>query len=533
MKFETLKTGKFAAHKKTIIGITAVVLVLVASFTIYHTFAKYQSTQSVKLAQGTVNYKVADLDMVAMYAKDASGNLTVIDTAPTSGYLLNTTSSYCAVNGTKDTSIGIAYSGGKLTISNLTKRGTKCYIYFDIITDTTKPTISNVATTVTKNQINVTVTASDDKGLAKYYYKIDSGNYVEKTTNTHSFTGLAAGSTHTISVYVTDTSGNQSTITTKTVTTEPDGQTASTILAGLTKRNRGSITGPLTTDTTGTIFSAADDDGTSYYYAGVVNNNWVKFAGFYWRIIRFNGNGSIRLIYQGTSATSTGTDAQIGISAFNNLYDDNMYVGYKYTSRQVHGIGTDSTIKGVLDTWYNNNLKSYASKIDINAGFCNDREPSTNQSSSNGYGGTITTITYYGAYIRFMSGGSWASTQVPTLKCKNISTDYFTVSGANKGNKALTNPIGLISVDEVSYSGGFGISDNTSYYLYTSQPYWSMSPWVFNSAYASMFLVDQVGSILVNPANNTYGVRPVINLRADTLFATGGNGTSSNPYVVQ
>ena len=71
-----------------------------------------------------------------------------------------------------------------------------------------------------------------------------------------------------------------------------------------------------------------DADGTSYYYRGSVRNNYVQFAGFYWRIIRINGDGSIRLLYAGTTKDATGTNAQIGTSAFNTNRNLPLYVGY-------------------------------------------------------------------------------------------------------------------------------------------------------------------------------------------------------------
>ena len=98
----------------------------------------------------------------------------------------------------------------------------------------------------------------------------------------------------------------------------------------------GDITGVLTDNTTGTLYTAEDDWGTSYFYAGEVDNNWVRFAGFYWRIIRINGDGSIRLIYSGDSSSGpveTGEDTQIGISAFNEQRDDNAYVGVNVNTK--------------------------------------------------------------------------------------------------------------------------------------------------------------------------------------------------------
>ena len=138
---------------------------------------------------------------------------------------------------------------------------------------------------------------------------------------------------------------------------------ANTILANKTISTRTSFASTLTENTTGTIYQETDDNGITYYFAGAPNDNYVSFAGFYWRIIRINGDGSIRLIYDGTTIHANGeasTDRQIGTSAFNGNCDNNMYVGYMYTSGQVHGLGASSTIKGVLDRWYENNLLNYA-----------------------------------------------------------------------------------------------------------------------------------------------------------------------------
>ena len=108
------------------------------------------------------------------------------------------------------------------------------------------------------------------------------------------------------------------------------------------------VTGVEATD--GYVCSAADAYGTSYYYRGNVTNNYVKFADKYWRIIRINGDGTVRVIYDGTSAHTNGEssmDRQIGTSPFNkywkknnvqeatNLYVhyDNAGVGYMYGNR--------------------------------------------------------------------------------------------------------------------------------------------------------------------------------------------------------
>ena len=81
------------------------------------------------------------------------------------------------------------------------------------------------------------------------------------------------------------------------------------------------------------LFMTEDDEGASYYYRGAVKNNYVSFAGFIWRIIRRNGDGSIRMIYAGKKTNDTGEATTIGNSQFNSKYWDPTYVGYKYNEK--------------------------------------------------------------------------------------------------------------------------------------------------------------------------------------------------------
>ena len=297
---------------------------------------------------------------------------------------------------------------------------------------------------------------------------------------------------------------------------------ANTILANKTISTRTSFASTLTENTTGTIYQETDDNGITYYFAGAPNDNYVSFAGFYWRIIRINGDGSIRLIYDGTTIHANGeasTDRQIGTSAFNGNCDNNMYVGYMYTSGQVHGLGASSTIKGVLDRWYENNLLNYANYIDLNAGFCGDR---TIHSGS----GTGTTVTYYAAYNRLVNN------KAPTYRCGD-SSDLYTTASSNKGNHSLIYPIGLITVDEIAYAGGVYNMPNSTFYLYTNSYYWTMSPRNFISGWATVFIGGASYSINVtgeSATNGRWGIRPVINLRADVTLT--GSGTMTDPYRV-
>ena len=269
----------------------------------------------------------------------------------------------------------------------------------------------------------------------------------------------------------------------------------------------------VTGNTTGVIYKSADSNqydnaGEVYYFAGNPTDNWVKWAGFYWRIIRINGNGSIRMIYQGTSPNTTGTNTQLQTSAFNSSYNRSEYVGLKYTSGEQHGQNTNSTIMGVLETWYNSKLASYADDIDTNVGFCSDRNLQSGSWSSTGRH-------YYAAYGRLVSSSGNVN---PSYKCSNTSD-------------LLKIPIGLITADEVVMAGLAWNANNSSNYLYTNQNYWTVSPcWSYNG-YAVVFLVNSDGK-LANPfVDSAWGVRPVVNLKSSVQI-TGGNGTADLPFEI-
>lgn len=297
-------------------------------------------------------------------------------------------------------------------------------------------------------------------------------------------------------------------------------------------------------DNTNGIYEAEDDLGTSYYFRGNVQNNFVSFAGYTWRIVRINGDGTIRMI----------TSDSMGTSKFNTDSGDNAYVGYMYgttgssTYENTHANVNDSTIKTYLDNWYMSNLSSYSSYI-ADAIYCNDRGVTSVTSISNfpsltftgnGYG---TEKTSYSGFKRLYVD------HAPTLKCTN-NNDKFTVS-TGLGNGALTYPIGLITSDELAMAGTVGRDyftyynypylGNNEYYLYvsyTNNPFWTMTPTYFDSSsrinrvYIVYFVDggDLGNSIDDTSCNVQLSVRPVISLNADAI--SGGSGTKTDPFVV-
>lgn len=278
------------------------------------------------------------------------------------------------------------------------------------------------------------------------------------------------------------------------------------------------------------IYQMEDDDGISYYYRGSVNNNYVKYVGAYWHIIRINGDGSVRLLYAGTTANASGTELNIKLGVtFNTKRDNPAYNGYMYGStlnesyEKTTANENDSNIKKVLDDWYKNNiLGTNNESVVTDAGFCNDRSVY----SGDGYTTTGTT-TYYAPYIRYHQ------TKQPILNCFQLN-DLFTLNTNEKGNKALIYPIGLITADELMLSGYAENYINKLNYTYNSVNYWTMSSSYFNTG---ALLADNFTSLsdgylsTGSSVQNHYGVRPVINIKGDAKIS-GGIGTANSPFVI-
>ena len=418
MKFEVLKQSHL---RRNILTGIVVVLILVAVILTF-TRAKYRTIQSIPLVNGTINYSLADLNIVAITVDGAAS-----DTIPEGNYEL-TEESYCTVNGEEDSSISLSYDSSTQTLQVIpfTTKGTKCYLDFTEKTSAGDTILGNV--TVNEGTPDFSRVATTDEG----------------------------------------------------------------------------------------VFKAEDDWGTSYYFRGAVENNYLKFAGYYWRIIRINGDGSIRIIYDGTSAHANGevsNDRRTETSTYNSTYNRSYYVGYTYQSNaqrpSTQSGGTASTIKGVLDSWYSANIvgKGLDDKVVSTLGFCNDR----NTASGSNWVASGTTFDY-AARERLQTN------KIPTLECSNTNDIY-------------TTKVGLITADEVSMAGGVGETTNQSYYLYTGQAYWTMSPSYFDSAGSVfVFYVNSYGDLNDYRVDNAFGVRPVINISSEVTIT--GSGTMSDPYVV-
>ena len=345
----------------------------------------------------------------------------------------------------------------------------------------------------------------------------------------------------------------------------------------------------LTATTTGTLFTSTesitgitDSPKEVYYYAGNTTNNWVKFGTFasdlvrgyysatstsfkeyttleecnsassyntncsyvwrkgdpmYWRIIRTNHDGSIRLLYAGTSPDTT--EDYIGESAFNARSNSPKYAGYKYgedTSLDtIRNNTTDSKIKTYIDTWYKNNLTNYTKYLSTSTVYCNDRSEGTGQIYN--YTSSPSSQFNFASYYR-MDNDTKGAKANPSYNCTD-KRDAFSVDNTSA---KLDYPIALMTADEIAFAGGVAKTKmNTPYAWFTinsagsqvSTYWWSLSPvwwgdensssvwyWRFDSAYLNE-------GIVFVPCT----VRPVLSLKSCTLYSTG-DGTAETPYEI-
>ena len=197
------------------------------------------------------------------------------------------------------------------------------------------------------------------------------------------------------------------------------------------------------------------------------------FAGYNWKIVKINGDGSVKLVLDGI------------IDELSNYYSDSSAF-------------VDSTIKGVLDSWYNTYLSEYSSYIAYYK-YCNDTVLESNN-------------TNYIAYSRVITN------KIPTFVCLGYSENE---------------KIGLLTADEVMMAGG-SINTNKNFYLYNDEietAYYTMTNARINNENVYPFIVETDGSINYS-TNGTLvrGVRPVINI-IKTAKVTG-NGTEDDPYTI-
>lgn len=411
----------------------------------------------------------------------------------------------------------------------------------------------------------------------KHTYAVTFNENVSKTNlnniSKQVDTKLLARKLYTFSGKIEITSGN------KTI--------YSAVIKQGTKDNPTTSIGTAATTNEGLI-KTTDDYGTAYYYRGAVENNYVRFAGMCWRIVRTTGSNDVKLVlYNNDSSDCTLTGEGLAYAKYASSYtssfsdnhahtsagymygleDDNTntaclfnvndtvvnkYSSYKTESACVKAGGKwaanqysvyfsnvkESVALKNLNTWYKAKLTAYTDKL-ADVIWCNDK--SVSSTTSTGY--------TYGIAGR-------GSNRSYSLICPN---DYnggklskYTVSDTTNGNGDLTYPIGLLTADEIMYAGGVAASNNTSstQYLYTNtgKADLLLTPYQYNSndnidqgqatLHSAAFngnnmypsIPDTAKAIIAFLGVDTY-LRPSIALKGNV--SVSGSGSASDPFVVK
>lgn len=221
------------------------------------------------------------------------------------------------------------------------------------------------------------------------------------------------------------------------------------------------------------LLASQDDLGVAYYFRGAATNNNVFFANLNWKIVKVNGDGSVKLVLDGL------------IDGVEKYYDESINF-------------SESQINVALNEWFNNNLNNYTDYIAYYK-FCNDTVMETDN-------------TTYIAYNRILTN------KIPTFVCL----------GSAENSK-----IGLLTADEVMLAGG-STSSNKNYYLYNNEiktAYYTMTSATYNNNSYNPFIVNADGALATNVSGTLLrGVRPVINIVKSARVV--GNGTVDNPYQI-
>ena len=459
---------------------------------------------------------------------------------PKGNYILNEEKTHCENNG-KVTNYDSAT--GKISLNFI--GSDRCYLYFDYKKETIK--LGNAELVVNSETPDFSKVATTNEGLFKAQDDLGTSYYFRGAVDNN---WVKFGQESILSCTYNDEQvnggkydrGNGRIYNIYKISTQSECSGSGVCIS----RNFGPVIGVSSSD--------CSHDGGTWVNSPPIYGG-LKKESIFWRIIRINGDGSIRMIYTGTTAPTestkvvmTGKGTQIdAINYFFNVDSDKAEnLGYQYIEGQQHGYGKcngtsascpvnggtvyNSRIKQEIDKWY---AETTLKDNDLIADqiFCNDRSASTSDVAySNTNYTTLTSWNSTGTEYYYGARGRLYKSKSPQLICP-IASDKFTVNTSN-GNGALTYPVGLITADEVAMAGGVFITDNSSYYLYTNKDYWLGSPDFFDSStsFDYGFHVDSSGYLSRNLVSSTRGVRPVISLSSKAKLS--GSGTYNDVYTV-
>ena len=247
-----------------------------------------------------------------------------------------------------------------------------------------------------------------------------------------------------------------------------------------------------------------------------------------WRIVRVEGDGSIKLLledstYECNNASYNGNWSIGNAIAFG--YDSNNkadFLGYtggladELKNFQVNNETPAGTLtKKVYDTYNGADLGDYL-KPDT---WCYDHNV-TETSGSN---------EYYGAYTRVVTN------KQPSNVCTGTKISKY------RDNTNMY--VGTLTADEIAFAGG-NEATNTNYYIMNTYAqsnelkWWALSPygWYDEISWGTAFSVNYAGYLNSSVVSNGHDrvARPAVTLKIGTTLSNvaGQDGTKDHPYVI-
>ena len=271
-----------------------------------------------------------------------------------------------------------------------------------------------------------------------------------------------------------------------------------------------------------------DTEIKSYYYRGNVEDNYVTFSGMCWRIVRINGDGSIKVTLESQSPCSETMISDISIGKANWGYKDEYIGDYKNST---------SGMKNALTTWLNETEEVDGEQVRKNITTTAEKWIKTEEWCLGNVEKTYNYTTF--EELTTTASSNYAS-----------NTYFYYETGRNLHGKGITpnatlicngetdsSKIGALTADEVVFAGGKVNVNvvNNNYYLHNNESYgwWTLSRSFFD-AWDSVFYVDNYGGPFDDElAYLIYDndVRPAVSLKTGVKILSG-EGTKQKPYII-
>ncbi len=286
-----------------------------------------------------------------------------------------------------------------------------------------------------------------------------------------------------------------------------------------------------------TLNITEDDYGVSYYYKGHVQDNFINFAGKCFRIVRIQGDGSVKIIlddnenecqnstgiesttYEGEIAGSIGQEkAFIGKTMYGYKMEDNAY-RFDYENNAGGKANNVTGAKQMIDDWINNISESDKSKLKTEE-WC------------------------LGNQNKWYSDNTWEETTefegendgVRSESYKKILNNENIDLKCGEESDRVTDLGGLLTAEEVELAGPFKDVKGWKSYLWIDflnekNLWWLATPARRYYKGDSAFRLYGSSFHVFGDVYNIYNVRPVVVL-SSMIKITGGDGTHENPYTV-